>query len=111
LADLIQRLTSMGASANALAAGLAENGVYTNNLEPYDRRRYRHVESRTYDASAPEFPRITRSSFTNGDVPPGTLRFSYSIDLTNEPPSPLSASEVEEVIQAMATEAADGMGS
>ena len=34
-------------------------------------------------------PRLLRSSFTDGDIPPGTLRISYAIDLTNEPPSPL----------------------
>jgi Putative PD-(D/E)XK family member, (DUF4420) len=111
LTDITQDLQGSGASTGELARGLAENGVYLDNLAPYDGRRYRVVESRMYDATALGFPRVTRSSFTGGDSPPGTLRFSYSIDLTNEPPSPLSISDAEQVIQAMAAEASNGMGS
>jgi hypothetical protein len=67
------------------------------------------VLTRTYDVTGFAFPSITRSSFAAGDIPPGTLRISYSIDLTNEPPLPLGASEAESVILAMAKEAAHGM--
>jgi hypothetical protein len=109
IADRIHRLASMGASSDDLAAGLAETGVDMNNLEPYSPRRYRLVKTRTYDVTGFAFPSITRSSFAAGDIPPGTLRISYSIDLTNEPPLPLGASEAESVILAMAKEAAHGM--
>ena len=109
ISDLVQRLVSMGASASALQAGLAENGVDASNLKAYVARRYRSVETRTYAVTGFAFPRITRNSFVGGDIPAGTLRLSYSIDLTNEPPSPLSPSEANDVLHQLAKEAAHGM--
>lgn len=111
ISEVTERLTSLGASSNVLGAGLAETGVYIADLGAYAGRRYRLVETRTYDVTGPSFPRITRNSFLDNDLPPGTLRLSYSIDLTNEPPSPLGTNESDEAIHEMATEAAYGMGS
>lgn len=111
LSGLIERLTSMGASSDDLSAGLAEIGVYMDDLGPYKGRRYRHVETRSYDVSAQGFPRITRSSFIGGEIPSGTLGMSYSIDLTNAPPSPLNTNEAAEMLRAMASEAVYGMDS
>jgi hypothetical protein len=111
IADMIDRLTSSGAARRALAAGLRENDVNIDDLKIYGGRRYREVESRTYDVQSFAFPKITRGSFKGGDTPPGTLRISYSIDLTNEPPTPLSANGADDFIKAMAEEAARGMGS
>ena len=39
-----------------------------------------------------------------GDLPPGTLRLSYSIDLTNEPPRPLSDDLAEAAFTSLARE-------
>jgi hypothetical protein len=111
ISDVFQRLTAMGASASDLETGLAANGVFVSDFKHYVARRYRLVETRTYDAMGVAFPRITRDSFLGGNIPPGTLRIAYSIDLTNEPPLPLSASEAEDVFQEMAKEAAHGMDS
>jgi hypothetical protein len=111
ISDVFQRLTVIGASESDLAAGLAANDVFVNDFKLYAGRRYRLVETRTYDAMGVAFPRITRQSFPGGDIPPGTLRIAYSIDLTNEPPSPLGLSEIEEVFKEMAKEGAHGMDS
>jgi hypothetical protein len=111
ITDMVQRLTSLGASVHDLAAALRQSDVDMNDLRLYDARRYRCVETRTYDTAGFGFPHITRKSFSGGDIPPGTLRISYSIDLTNEPPSPLSQGDAEDALQIMAEEAAHGMGS
>jgi hypothetical protein len=111
ISDICQRLVAKGASESDLAAGLDGNDVYASDLKPYAGRRYRQVETRTYNTAGFAFPRITRDSFSGGDIPPGTLRISYSIDLTNEPPAPLSLSEAKDVLHKMAKEGAHGVGS
>lgn len=111
IGDVFERLTAIGASPSELEAGFEDNGVFVSDFKHYVARRYRLVETRTYDAMGMAFPRITRDSFLGGEIPPGTLRITYSIDLTNEPPFPLSPSETEDVLQAMAKEAAHGMDS
>ena len=41
------------------------------------------------------FPRIVSSSFVEGKLPNGILKLDYTIDLTSEPPYPLTNTEVE----------------
>lgn len=104
LDDMMNRLLIAGASRTDLEAGLRNNSVETSNLGEYSGRRYREVETRIYDVEGFAFPRLTRESFTGGTVPTGTLKISYSIDLTNEPPFPLSSDDEEHALQAMARE-------
>jgi len=111
LEDVVRRVLSLGCSRQQLTARLREVGVDMDDLSPYAGRRFRLIESRLYDVGGYSFPRITRSSFAAGDIPPGTLRLSYSIDLTNQPPNPLNADEAERVYYDMARDASDGMGS
>jgi hypothetical protein len=66
-------------------------------------------DCRVYDVASHAFPRLLRSSFTDGDIPAGTLRIGYSIDLTNEPPHPLQSSAIDLAFTALATEAASEM--
>ncbi|MGV0872060.1 PD-(D/E)XK motif protein [Mycolicibacterium sp. XJ879] len=110
LQDVLAGLNTAGAASSSLGAALNDAGVNLNDLAPYEPHRFRTAETRTYAVDNPSFPRITRSSFKIGDIPPGTLRISYSIDLTNEPPSPLTSEDAEALIQAIATEATNGMG-
>lgn len=109
--EVTQRLLSLGASPLALAAGLAEHRINLDDLGPYEGRRYRLVKTRMYDVAEAAFPRITRASFSEGDIPAGTLRVSYSIDLTNEPPVPLSTDSMNLVLHAIAKDAGYGMDS
>ncbi|MCV7316130.1 PD-(D/E)XK motif protein [Mycolicibacillus parakoreensis] len=111
IADVNARILALGASTNDLASGLAENGVFLDDLAPYLERRYRCIETRCYDVMQSHFPRITRDSFVGSNIPPGTLRFSYSIDLTNEPPLPLSPAEADLTLREMAVDATHGMDS
>jgi hypothetical protein len=111
LGDAATRVLSAGAGRVELATSLHKVGVNLDYLQPYDERRYRLVESRTYAVPQASFPRITRPSFVGGAVPPGVLRISYSIDLTNEPPSPLAQGDEEQLLAEMAEETLGGMGS
>ena len=111
LDDVVKRLLSLGASRETLTDGLKKNGVHLGRLDVYSGRRYRLIGTRLYDANDTFFPRITRRSFTAGDIPAGTLRLSYSIDLTNDPPSPLTEEKVKALIERTGREALDGMDS
>jgi hypothetical protein len=111
LEDAATRVLRAGARRAELAACLQKVGVNLDHLEPYAGRRYRTVESRTYAVPGAAFPRLTRSSFVGAAVPPGVLRISYSIDLTNEPPGPLAPEEEERLIADLAEETHGAMGS
>jgi hypothetical protein len=105
ISAIVDRALDAGASASALATRMHEVGVNVDDLAPYGSRKYKLVETRTYDVTGPAFPRLVRSSFNAGDVPPGTLRIGYAIDLTNEPPFPLTIEAAEAALRTVAGEA------
>ena len=109
LPDLITRLLDAGAHRDQMDRRLIELGIVVGDLTPYAGRRFAVSDSRVYDVAGEAFPRLLRSSFTDGDIPPGTLRISYAIDLTNEPPRPLEQSKIDLALTALATEAASEM--
>ncbi|WP_323095743.1 PD-(D/E)XK motif protein [Intrasporangium sp. YIM S08009] len=109
LETLAHRALSAGAVRTELSRRLAELGADLDDMRPYATRKFRLVERRTYDVSRPAFPRLLRSSFAAGDLPPGTLHVTYSIDLTNEPPHPLTGDEEHAALEALAKEAADAV--
>jgi hypothetical protein len=110
IAEVVDRILALGCSQANLVAGLRAIGVDLD-LSLYTERRFRLVESLLYDVGSVAFPRITRSNFVGGDVPPGTLRISYSIDLTNRPPDPLTSDDADRVYSMIAKDARYGMGS
>lgn len=106
LPDIVERVLDAGAHRDQLNRRLVEEGVGTGDLSPYAGRRFKIADTRTYDVDGFAFPRMLRSSFTEGDIPAGTLRITYAIDLTNEPPVPLSDEAAGTVVSALASEAA-----
>jgi hypothetical protein len=111
LAEVVAEVLSAGALHSALARRLLEVGVGIDQVALYADRKYRVVETRAYDVSGPSFPRLLRSSFSGGDIPPGTLRLNYAIDLTNEPPFPLDRNVADAALDALAQEAVDALAS
>jgi hypothetical protein len=95
----------------AIAKRLAALGGSIEGLDRYSGRRLRKLEARFYNVEVFAFPRITRDSFLGGDLPPGTMHVGYSIDLTNEPPSPLDQSSEAQVIAEFSKEASREMDS
>ncbi|CAM3498604.1 PD-(D/E)XK motif protein [Nocardioides dubius] len=106
LSDLVHRNLEAGAHRREIDRRLHELGIAAGDLTPYAARRFSVPEVRFYDVVGFAFPRLLRSSFAEGDVPPGTLRIGYAIDLTNEPPQPLDQAEIDLALTALATEAA-----
>ena len=104
LPGAIQSVLARGADAKALNDRLQKVGYRDAHKDIYGEHRYRLIERRTYDVRDTYFPRIIRDSFVRGVLPPGTLRFAYSIDLTNEPPTALTAEETQRVLTSMAKE-------
>ena len=105
LEQVIARVVKAGADRTALGRLLQPLGVSISALEPYRTRKYRVADTRLYDVNGPAFPRLVRSSFQTGSLPPGILRVSYAIDLTNEPPHPATSTEVDALFDAVAREA------
>jgi hypothetical protein len=103
LPEVVDRLLTTGLQVDRFLQLLAAAGYSLADRADYEDRRFRTVEERWYDTASESFPRLTPSSFTGRTVPPGVLRISYQIDLTNEPPVPLTASEAAAVLRRMAT--------
>lgn len=97
LPAVVDRLEVAGAPRGDLLALLGGVGYSELDLDSYSERAFRLVDERLYDVGSVHFPRLTPHSFASGSLPSGILRVNYSIDLTNEPPSPLGAPEVAEV--------------
>lgn len=108
---MVDRLVGAGALIEPLERRLSDVGVSPIALEAYGNRKYRVIETRHYDVLAPGFPRITRDSFVHGQVPPGTLRLNYEVDLTNEPPYPMDEDAVAALHMRLAEDTCSGMDS
>ncbi|HMJ77121.1 MAG TPA: PD-(D/E)XK motif protein [Iamia sp.] len=99
----VDRVRGLGVEGPRLMAMLAEVGYRAEHADQYRARTYSVVERRAYDVEGEAFPRIVPGSFRDGVLPPGTLRLSYSIDLSNEPPRPLDDASTATVLGAMAS--------
>lgn len=102
LPGLIKSLVDLGPEARALDAKLEAAGYNRVHDEEYERRPFRLLERRVYDTLPETFPKITRQSFPAGDLPPGTLRLRYTIDLTDEPFAPLTVEQTKLLWASMA---------
>lgn len=95
--DLHAAILATGASASAMEKkidGLDLDEAALKN----DSRRYRILETRLYSVDE-SFPKIVPSSFIDGQLPAGTLRLRYMIDLSGEPPMPLDPAAADAVVR------------
>ncbi|MFT4085009.1 MAG: PD-(D/E)XK motif protein [Nocardioides sp.] len=111
LRDLVDRVLDAGAHTDQVNRRLNELGVGAADLAAGSARKFKVADTRAYDVAGAAFPRLLRSSFVAGDIPPGTLQLSYAIDLTNEPPHALNDDAVSAAFTALAAEAAHAMDS
>lgn len=102
LPGAIAGIRNLGVEEGLLLRLLHDAGYRSDLEDHYAVRRYRLVDRRCYDVELPPFPRIVASSFVGASVPAGTLRLSYSIDLTNEPPHPLDEAATTGLLNRMA---------
>ena len=99
--DLIRDIQAAGIYGHELALRLQKVGYDLRDADRYEAARFVVTEDRMYRVSQ-EFPRIVSQSFRTGSLPPGIKALTYEIDLTGEPPVPLSDSEVQGVLSVLA---------
>jgi hypothetical protein len=102
LPDAIDRIAGLGVPHSSILEKLSLLGYRASDATHYSRRRYSLVDWRLYDVESPAFPRLVPGSFGSGVLPPGIVRVNYSIDLTNEPPTPLDDVARHRVLQQLA---------
>jgi hypothetical protein len=100
---VVERIAATGVDRQELFEKLAAVGYSHDDMRHYETLAFRVVERRIYDVTQAGFPRIVPGSFVGGQVPAGTLRITYAIDLTNEPPHPLDAEDAKKLLVEMAT--------
>lgn len=93
LGSLAGRLFELGVSGPLFNKALGRLGLQSNSLKEYDDFEVDIVERRTYLVDD-SFPRIVPSSFAGGELPQGVASITYTIELTQEPPVPMSPEEV-----------------
>jgi hypothetical protein len=100
---LCERVLDMGVQRLEFLKLLSSSGYdFGSQDEHYAAKAYRIVERRCYDTSVEGFPRIVPQSFVGGTIPAGATRLTYAIDLTREPPHPLSDTEVVALLDRLA---------
>lgn len=98
LPDIIDKLIRADVSAASLHEKLIEAGYSQVHEDQYRETRFIVRESLLYDVSEIHFPKITSTSFAGHiGLPPGVAAVSYTIDLTNQPPTPLAEEAETEV--------------
>ena len=95
LRDLVEELVRLGCSGVGLREMLQFAGVDDRSLADAS-VRFTVTEQRVYAVDA-AFPRLERPQPPAAPVHPLIVRVSYDIDLTAEPPVPMSADAVGEV--------------
>lgn len=101
---VIDRIIDMGVDPVEIYENLALVGYTIKTQKLYRNYTYRVIDRRAYDVTSPEFPRLSPGSFVGGAVPAGLLRIAYTVDLTGEPPYPLTDQDLDKVLSAMGLE-------
>lgn len=102
LPHVIAEIVDLGASVAALNRKLQLIGYESAHVEQYT-NKFRVLDARLYLVDE-SFPRIVTSSFHDGHVPAGVQQLQYIIELSNEPPFPLSEAASHGVFQKLAAE-------
>lgn len=101
--QIIEELTGLGCDAVELFKKLGRLGYDARDTVSYREMRFKLQEMRMFVVDD-LFPRIVAQSFKGDSVPSRVERIHYSIDLGGEPPIPMTQSEVNSVILALAEE-------
>jgi len=99
--DVVRDVAALGVPQHDLVRRLAQAGYLSEHSESYAGVRYEVRERHLY-AVEPGFPRIVPSSFIDGSTPTGVMRLTYVVDLTNQPPVPLTEREAARVYREVA---------
>ena len=102
LPEVVNSIIDLGVVASELLSLLERVGYRHADLDLYRGHNYKLVDRRIYNVEEETFPKLTSSSFISSTLPPGVLHLRYAIDLTNEPPWPLSEVAERAVIEGLA---------
>jgi hypothetical protein len=97
--DLAAKLIKLGEST--IVTALAAAGYRAEESDVYDRYPFA-VRSEEWFAVGAHFPRIVRSSFPGGAVPPGTANLHYDVDLAGAAVPPMSAEAIDDALEELA---------
>lgn len=100
---LIKAVTELGCDRTKLMTRLANLGLTLDLLARCEDIRFKLVENRVYQVDQ-DFPRITSASFKGDDLPNRIISLSYVLDLTAEPPYPLSVEQAINLYERAANE-------
>lgn len=99
--EMVEEVVVAGGSRPDVLTKLANLGIRAGDLTSLAPQCFGIREERLYEVTR-DFPRIIAESFAAGRVPPGVRTLQYTIDLSSEPPAPLSDSEMTGAVQAFA---------
>ena len=100
--SLIDEVVEAGVPLLEILSKLKKVGYVPGNEDQYEQFTFVVQNQFLYNVSENGFPKILRSTFPDGDLPPGVASLTYTIDLTNQPPTPLSAAESKLIEQRVA---------
>lgn len=100
--SLIDEVVNAGVPLLEILDKLKEVGYLPGHEDQYSQFTFVVQNEFLYNVSQKGFPKILRSTFPDGDLPPGVANLTYTIDLTNQPPTPLSDAESLSVEQRVA---------
>lgn len=98
LYTVLDDLKSLGCDLRSLESALNHIGFTYNSRDLYEEYAFNVVQDDLYKVDT-NFPRITNSSFKNDKLPSGIVAIEYSIDLTSQPPFPISNLERETLLE------------
>lgn len=104
LFDLVEAIISMGADRVLLMIQLAKLDITQDVLNKMKDDRYVVRDELVYLVDE-QFPRLTSVSFVGGRLPERISTITYQIDLSAQPPHPLSSEQIQVIFKQLASEA------
>jgi hypothetical protein len=93
--DLVNCLIDSGIDRSVIFSKLINLNITATNINDCSNLKFRLAEEKVFQVDE-KFPTITTKAFKGDKMPNGIVDLTYQIDLSSEPPSPLSKIQTEE---------------
>jgi hypothetical protein len=100
LNSLVEAAVELCDDESDLRTRLAAAGYNIVDQRHYDQTRFAVVDRRQYSVG-PDFPRLVAGDLQNAGIPINVTDVAYTVDLSSEPPVPVSNEDAEEHLVAM----------
>lgn len=100
--DVVTRLRNLAVNSGRLTRALSEYGYSIQDDEVFNKMRFNSLEERTYHVDE-NFPRLVRASVSPSSTLQHLARVTYVLDLTAEPPVPISDDDRSRLIGELLT--------